>query len=363
MDQHPLLRALSSVCSALDDLAGLDPAFLPTRDKERALLAVDRELSRLEGLRLELLAASDDVADDRAARSAGVWLAQETRHGVREGARSQRLAEGLGRWAEVRSALRSGVINPDQAAVIVAALDELPTDLDEELKAKACAQLVTDAGHFAPPQLRILGRRVLEAIAPDVAEAHEERLLAADERRGRAETRLTFRPRGDGVTDVIARVPDAVADRLRVYLDSFTAPRRSYVDRPALGDVELMSLLQRRGVAFCALLERVPAERLPTHGGTATSVVVTIDYDRLCEGVGTAGLSSGGVMTATEARRLACTANILPAVLGGAGEVLDLGRARRLFSPGQRKALMIRDRTAAPRTVRSPRRGARLTMP
>ena len=43
-------------------------------------------------------------------------------------------------------------------------------------------------------------------------------------------------------------------------------------------------------------------------------------------------------------RRLACTAAIVPAVLGGESEVLDLGRARRLFPPAQRKAMAIRDR-------------------
>jgi hypothetical protein len=32
-------------------------------------------------------------------------------------------------------------------------------------------------------------------------------------------------------------------------------------------------------------------------------------------------------------------------VLGGRGEILDLGRARRLFTPAQRKALILRDRT------------------
>ena len=42
--------------------------------------------------------------------------------------------------------------------------------------------------------------------------------------------------------------------------------------------------------------------------------------------------------------RLACTAGILPAVLGGRSEILDLGRSRRLFSPAQRKALALRDR-------------------
>jgi hypothetical protein len=52
MDQHPLLRALAAVDDALDGVADLDPAFLPTGDKERALVTVQRELSRLEGLRL-----------------------------------------------------------------------------------------------------------------------------------------------------------------------------------------------------------------------------------------------------------------------------------------------------------------------
>jgi hypothetical protein len=105
-----------------------------------------------------------------------------------------------------------------------------------------------------------------------------------------------------------------------------------------------MTLPRRRGEAFCALLEHFPADRLPRHGGTATSVVVTVDLDAITRGAGVAGLSTGGTMTAAEVRRLACSANVLPAVLGGAGEILDLGRSRRLFSSAQRKALMIRDR-------------------
>ena len=54
---------------------------------------------------------------------------------------------------------------------------------------------------------------------------------------------------------------------------------------------------------------------------------------------------TGDRLTAGQVRRLACTAKILPAVLGGESLPLDLGRARRLFSPDQRKALLIRDRT------------------
>ncbi len=180
-------------------------------------------------------------------------------------------------------------------------------------------------------------------IAPDVADQHEARALAAEEARARAATRLSFRPRGDGSTDLYARLPDHVASRLRAYLDAYTSPRRL----PSLdSDVDQLPLSRRRGEAFCALLEHIPADGLPSHGGTATSVMVTIDLHTLKNdlGLGLAETSTGDTITAAEARRLACTAGILPVVLGGRSEILDLGRTRRLFSPAQRKALAIRDR-------------------
>jgi hypothetical protein len=72
--------------------------------------------------------------------------------------------------------------------------------------------------------------------------------------------------------------------------------------------------------------------------------MVTIDLDTLTTGLGLAETSTGEVITAAQARRLACTAGILPAVLDGTPQVLDLGRAQRLFSPAQKKALGLRDR-------------------
>jgi hypothetical protein len=56
-------------------------------------------------------------------------------------------------------------------------------------------------------------------------------------------------------------------------------------------------------------------------------------------------LATGTPITAGQARRLACTAGLLPAVLGTDSHPLDLGRTTRLFTPAQRKALLIRDRT------------------
>ncbi|MEX0913531.1 MAG: HNH endonuclease signature motif containing protein, partial [Demequina sp.] len=42
-------------------------------------------------------------------------------------------------------------------------------------------------------------------------------------------------------------------------------------------------------------------------------------------------------------RRLCTDVEVIPHVLGGEGETLDLGRSRRLFSPAQRLALVERD--------------------
>ena len=92
------------------------------------------------------------------------------------------------------------------------------------------------------------------------------------------------------------------------------------------------------------MLERMPAGVLPAHGGDATTLLVTIDQADLAAGVGAARLSTGGRLSVGETRRLACNGGILPVVLGGASQPLDLGRKRRFFQPAQRKAMAVRDR-------------------
>ena len=97
----------------------------------------------------------------------------------------------------------------------------------------------------------------------------------------------------------------------------------------------------RFGAGFVSFLEHVDPTRLPIHSGDATTVMVTIDHATLSEQLGSAGVATidDQPISAAAVRRLACTAKILPVVLGGRSEVLDLGRSRRLFTRAQRKAL------------------------
>jgi hypothetical protein len=134
---------------------------------------------------------------------------------------------------------------------------------------------------------------------------------------------------------------------LRTYLDAFASPRVTAreVSTGSTTDGERMPYPRRLGLAFCALLEHLDPQNLPHHGGDATTVIVTMTLDQLRAELATAGVGEAELanLSADEARRLACTAQIVPAVLGGDSEILDLGRTRRLFSPAQRKALRLRD--------------------
>src|SRR5687768_12196086 len=102
-------------------------------------------------MRLAVLAVADDVADEAAARSAGLWLAQTARLERPEGRRMQRLAEALDRrYAEVGETLSSGAISRPQADAIAAALDALPREVDDLLRAHAERHLVQCAAEFGP---------------------------------------------------------------------------------------------------------------------------------------------------------------------------------------------------------------------
>lgn len=55
-------------------------------------------------------------------------------------------------------------------------------------------------------------------------------------------------------------------------------------------------------------------------------------------------LDDGTAMAASTLRRMLCDAKVYPAVLGGAGQVLDLGRSARTAPPALRRALVLRDK-------------------
>ena len=340
---HPVMACVETLETGLDDVAGVDVAFMRPEERQAALLRVARLEARMSSLKLRLMAASDDVARDQGARDAAALVTHHTRTDAGTNRRELAVAEALDRrWGRVAEALGSGEVNLAQAVVITRALDDLPRErIEPAVLAKAEAHLVAEAAHHGPRELRVLGRKILEVVAPEVYEDEEGRQLEAEERRSRERTSLSSKNLGDGTTRFVIRVPDAAASRLRTYLEAFTSPRHA---RPGGDEADRIPAFRRMGGAFCSFLEAVDPRRLPVHGGDATTVIVTIPLDDLQRELSAAGLATGDRISASEARRLACSADIIPAVLGGKSEVLDLGRSSRLFKPAQRKAMIIRDR-------------------
>lgn len=350
---HPILAAAATMQVAVKSVADVQPVFMTPDQKATALVELTRLESQVAGLRLRIIAGAADVAEADGMRDVASWVAHHTLTPVEHARADAWLAGRLDTtYGGVADALASGDVTLGQARVVVDALDDLPTDLPATVLVEAEETLIGYAERFHPKDLRRLGRRILDLVAPDIADAEEARKLAVLEAHARKACSIRFRALGDGTTRLSGLLPDAAADRLVTYLDAFTSPRHAdrevnSTHRPTSNgtEVDRIPFHKRRGQAFCALLEHLDTAALPDHGGDATTVIVTMTLDALRNQLATAQVVGADTITASEARRLACTAQLVPAVLGGTSEVLDLGRAQRLFSPAQRKALRLRDQT------------------
>jgi hypothetical protein len=106
------------------------------------------------------------------------------------------------------------------------------------------------------------------------------------------------------------------------------------------------------------MVESYPLDRLPTTGGVNATVVVTMPLETLEGRLAAARVLGTDVrLSPAAARRLACQAGVIPAVLGADSVVLDLGRRSRLHTKVQRHALAVQqqgrcaaDRCATPAT-------------
>jgi hypothetical protein len=361
---HPVLAAV----------AAMSPTFMSTDDKASAMVGIATLESQLAELRMRVMADADDVAMDQAARDVPAWLSHHTRTSIATAKADLALATSLDRERPlVAEGMRAGVVTLPQARVICRSLDALAPRVDPEVLVEAEAHLVDLARTHGPRDLATLGRKVLDVIAPEIAEEAEAKRLADLEADAHDGTVMRLRRKANGRIAFSGETDEVTGTRLAIYLEAWTNPRKADSLDPADGasgddgslsshpdPLQRLPHPRRLGQAFCAFLEAVDPKRLPVHGGNATQLVITIDFGSLCKehGVGdvltTAAVpggildgasATGGQLTASQVRRLACNADILPVVLNGKSQILDYGTSRRLFSPAQRRALQLRDPT------------------
>lgn len=336
---HPIRQAIACIGG---DLAGVVDAptwSLNTQDTREVLVELARAQARLVELEGRVLAHADQVGagTETGATSTANWLAHATNATRPDAHRRTRLAAALHTHGVVRDAMAAGHVLVEQAHVITRAVEALPDD--DLLRARCEKHLVALAEHHDAKELRVLGRRVLEVVDPDLADVHEARLLEAQERD--AEKSASFWMREDGHGKVHGRftIPTLEAEQLRKALMALAAPKHQ---RATGGDYDhTKPSAQRLGQALCDYISRYPVDRLPKGGGIAATVMVTMTIESLLGGLKAASIDTGESISAGLARRLACEAGIVPAVLGTTSQVLDLGRRTRFHTEPQRLAVTL----------------------
>jgi hypothetical protein len=246
-------------------------------------------------------------------------------------------------------ALTTGAVNVEQAQVITTAVGGLPA----AHRTAGETHLIGQAATFGPRELGILGQRLFEVVAPDEAEQQALAALSRSEERAyhSRDLRLSDMP-GESRVRLTGWLDRESAAAIRAALDPLCAPGAGRHSGP-----DLRTPGQRRADALVEICRLATAcGDLPDNGGDRPQIVVTINLDTLRTQLGAATLDDGTPLSATTARRLACDAAILPAILAGTSQVLDVGRERRLFTGPLRRALVLRDQGCAfPGCDRPPR--------
>ncbi|MGW5362455.1 DUF222 domain-containing protein [Actinopolymorpha pittospori] len=392
---HPLGAVVEGVRDCLDEVASCPVWSLPDAELGPMLAELVRERARLDALILDLVRQADvnAVHTGTGAASTVVWVRQQTRMSRAEAGGVVKLAKALDvSLHATKQALAEGRVSLRHAQEIHLAIGKLPADIDPDVKDQGEVALVEQAQTFDPQELRALGDRLYQVVAPEDADRRIGEQLAREERKAAASRTVYFGTAGPGVGTVTMRFERAYMSQLHGMLDALAKPRpgphgrdtRPYDRRLADAAIEWIGLAEAAGNA-------------PTRGGTKAHITATIPYEFLrdigghgvihttlkatatlnpqspdgdCEGSGTGcGESVGGcsdrengsedgdgpkvgafgkvpggiAVSARWLRMLACDAEILPAVLGSDGAILDLGTETRLFTSNQRHAIGERD--------------------
>ena len=251
----------------------------------------------------------------------------------------------------VRGALDDGSIPLDSANYIISALAQASPRADASDLLAAEDALVAFARECPADLVRRVANSWREALDVDGIEPREEALAAM------ISLRRTIRP--NGMKRYIIDADPIGAAYLDAAIDSHIGAniRRPSFDSPqggfgfadsgdAAGDDALTtqrSIVQLGAEAIFELARHgidCTNTEIPIR---ATTVVVRMTLESLLSGLGEANID--GIeqpISAGTARRLAAEAQIIPMVLGGDSEILDLGVTQRLFSKAQKIAMAER---------------------
>ncbi|WP_426565665.1 DUF222 domain-containing protein [Angustibacter sp. McL0619] len=252
--------------------------------------------------------------------------------------------------APTRHAMLTGELAADQVDVVSRTVEGLlpPSvpagTIDAETLHEAQDFLLDQARVFDAPRLHSLASYLTARLDPD-ADAR----LARDERARARARALTMVTENSGMVHLTGSLTPECGAALRTALDAWSAPRPA-----ADGTPDPRTPAQRRHDALNLVADTVVATPglLPETHGSPYRVVVTVAQPTLAatlegrpvDGLQPATLPDGTALSSEALANLACDADLVPILVDGVGNPLDVGDTQRLFPPRQRTAIAHRDR-------------------
>lgn len=275
--------------------------------------------------RVDALAATgaSHGADDTSVRCSGV--------SSREAGKRRSRASTLDRADGFADALATGAVTGEHVDRLAA----VATTLDESVRDSLfghSAELLSEATSSDPARF---GRHVR-----DLATRLARQAGISRDRQQRSRTRLTWSIDGDGMYDVRAHLHPELGARLIGALDAEVAARIAAGE--ARGEPDFVNrTVDRSRLAAEALVDFVAARHQSIRPLAADITLLVNAADLTAETV------HGAAVPVETVRTLLCSGRSTPVVIGSNGVVLDVGRARRTPTPGQRRALRAMYRTCA----------------
>ena len=279
--------------------------------------ATRRGESQLAAIRAEAL---NELSRRQGAKRAEEVLRDKALMPRREALKEIETAKELEELPKTREGLRKGDISPDNARIIAGANQR--GEIDE-------AELAEIAKTQAPDKFAGTVRK------HERQRSEDDGMSKLEHQRSRRFAKIRT-DRDDGMTVLYGRFDPitgaAIESALSQKMDELWREEEAG-NRPTPG--------QRMADALHILLTGQPGSK--SGRSLVTRLLLIADYDVVAGHLKNAHLPNGTPIPAGELRRLACDAEVLPAIFAGPSQPLDLGRARRRASIIQRNALLARD--------------------
>ncbi len=323
--ENPSISANGTIAALADVgvlVGSLSPDSVSARDTELVLQSLARLADQVTGATARFASAVAESESWRAggSTSAAAGVSRLTGIGLGRARGAIELGDAMADVPALDDAVRSGELSPGAAAAVIPAVDDdgfadVADRLIDELKGLTPAKAQTHVETW-------------RAVANPVDDT-ERRRTARDSRT------LTFKPVGDGMTEINGLVPNDTARTLRQVLAHLSSQQR--LDESA-------RTRQQRTVDALGDLAAAYMRGEVTGGRNVPTLIVTMTLQDLeNRGTGT-DTFTGQTLSSPEIDRLCCDSTIHRHVADQTGVILNHGRGKRTATPQQFLALSDQSR-------------------